>query len=94
MANPGDVDIVRGYALDGELDIEFRIVNDAGERFCGGCGAELSAEKGGAATASAIVARASSLEARFGAKPPSSPTEVARPRPCRIFFRVWKISAP
>jgi hypothetical protein len=37
---------------------------------------------------------ASSWLATFGAKPPSSPTEVARPFECRIFFRVWNTSAP
>ena len=32
--------------------------------------------------------------ARLGAKPPSSPTAVARPFWCRPFLSVWKISAP
>jgi hypothetical protein len=38
--------------------------------------------------------KACSWLAKLGAKPPSSPTEVARPSLCRIFFRVWKVSAP
>ena len=37
---------------------------------------------------------ASGALARLGAKPPSSPTAVARPRSCSPFFSVWKISAP
>ena len=36
---------------------------------------------------------ASSSFFRFGAKPPSSPTEVARPMPPRTFFRLWNTSA-
>ncbi len=37
---------------------------------------------------------ASSLRPRFGAKPPSSPTAVARPRSCSSPFSAWKTSAP
>ena len=37
---------------------------------------------------------ASRVLARLGAKPPSSPTAVARPLSCRAFFSVWKISEP
>ena len=37
---------------------------------------------------------ASSLLARFGAKPPSSPTEVVSPGPTSTFLRVWNTSTP
>ena len=39
--------------------------------------------------ASRIASIAASLEARSGAKPPSSPTAVARPRSCRTAFSAW-----
>ncbi|CRH59423.1 Uncharacterised protein [Chlamydia trachomatis] len=38
--------------------------------------------------------RASALEARLGANPPSSPTPVASCRFCKIFFKALKTSAP
>ena len=41
-----------------------------------------------------IVSTASSVPSNLGAKPPSSPTAVSRPRSLRIFLSVWKISAP
>ena len=44
-------------------------------------------------TASSIVSMASSSDFRAGAKPPSSPTEVARPLDFRIAARAWKTSA-
>ena len=37
---------------------------------------------------------ASGAEARFGANPPSSPTEVFNPLSASPFFSVWKISDP
>ncbi len=37
---------------------------------------------------------ASSLEARSGAKPPSSPTAVDRPRSPITFFSTWYVSVP
>ena len=37
---------------------------------------------------------ASSLDLRFGAKPPSSPTLVLRPRFLRTDLSAWKTSAP
>ena len=37
---------------------------------------------------------ASSLLARSGAKPPSSPTAVDRPRSCRTAFSAWYVSTP
>jgi hypothetical protein len=37
---------------------------------------------------------AASFESRSGAKPPSSPTAVPRPRSWSVFLRLWKISAP
>ena len=37
---------------------------------------------------------ASSLEPRLGAKPPSSPTAVDRPRALSTPARLWKTSAP
>ena len=40
------------------------------------------------------VSSASSFESRSGAKPPSSPTAVPRPRSCSVFFSAWKTSAP
>ena len=40
------------------------------------------------------ICRASSLEPRSGAKPPSSPPPVPRPRSCSVFFSAWKTSAP
>src|SRR3954463_5017579 len=40
------------------------------------------------------ICRASSFEPRSGAKPPSSPTAVASPRPDSVFFSAWKTSAP
>jgi len=42
--------------------------------------------------ASTITCKASSLLHRFGAKPHSSPTEVARPFAFKIAFKLWKIS--
>ena len=44
--------------------------------------------------ASRTAAIASSLDGRSGAKPPSSPTPVARPRSCSSSFSRWKVSAP
>src|SRR5258707_1383227 len=44
--------------------------------------------------ASRIVSSASSLDRRSGAKPPSSPTDVARPFFLRRPFRVWNTSTP
>jgi hypothetical protein len=38
--------------------------------------------------------RASRLDFRSGAKPPSSPTFVSSPRPWSTFFRAWKVSTP
>ena len=46
-----------------------------------------------ALTASRMVSMVSSSLDRFGAKPPSSPTEVARPFAFRIFARLWNTSA-
>ena len=43
---------------------------------------------------STSASSAASFESRSGAKPPSSPTAVARPRSCSVFFRAWKASAP
>ena len=40
------------------------------------------------------ICSASSLEPRFGAKPPSSPTPPPRPRSCSVFLSAWKTSAP
>ena len=40
------------------------------------------------------ICSASSLEARSGAKPPSSPTAVASPRSPSVFLSAWKTSAP
>ena len=37
---------------------------------------------------------AASLDSRSGAKPPSSPTAVFRPRFFSVDFSAWKISAP
>ena len=37
---------------------------------------------------------AASLDSRFGAKPPSSPTPPPSPRSCRCCLRWWKTSAP
>src|ERR671916_851076 len=37
---------------------------------------------------------ACSFESRSGAKPPSSPTEVAWPSSCRVFLSAWKTSVP
>ena len=37
---------------------------------------------------------ASSLDGRFGAKPPSSPSAVERPRSCSRSFKAWYVSAP
>ena len=37
---------------------------------------------------------ASSFDARLGAKPPSSPTAVERPRSWRTRFSVWYVSTP
>src|SRR3546814_13352406 len=45
-------------------------------------------------TDAAMKSSAARVEARFGAKPPSSPTAVARPFADRPFFSVWKISLP
>ena len=44
--------------------------------------------------ASITTSSASWFDLRFGAKPPSSPTPVARPRFLRMPRRAWKISAP
>ena len=44
--------------------------------------------------ASMIVSTASSVPLNFGAKPPSSPTAVSKPRSLRIALSWWKISAP
>ena len=44
--------------------------------------------------AATIAWMASSLEPRFGAKPPSSPTAVDRPRPLSTPARAWNTSAP
>ena len=44
--------------------------------------------------ASITTSSASWFDLRFGAKPPSSPTPVARPRFFRMPRRAWKISAP
>src|SRR5205807_1781555 len=41
-----------------------------------------------------MMASASSAEAMFGAKPPSSPTAVFRPLSCKTLFKLWKTSAP
>ena len=37
---------------------------------------------------------AASLDSRSGAKPPSSPTAVPRPRLPSVFLSAWKTSAP
>ena len=37
---------------------------------------------------------AASFESRSGAKPPSSPTAVARPRSCSVLLSAWKTSTP
>ena len=47
-----------------------------------------------ASAAARIVSRAASVPSTSGAKPPSSPTAVTRPRSCRSALRRWKISAP
>ena len=44
--------------------------------------------------ASRITVIASSLERRFGAKPPSSPTAVFKPFLFKTDFKEWKIYAP
>ena len=44
--------------------------------------------------ASRIVSIARSVDSRSGAKPPSSPTPVARPSSWRTAFSAWKTSAP
>ena len=44
--------------------------------------------------ASTITFKASSLEERLGAKPPSSPTEVTIPLALRTDLRLWNTSAP
>src|SRR5207244_3969778 len=44
--------------------------------------------------ASRIASIAASLESRFGAKPPSSPTPVSSPRSCSTFLSEWWTSAP
>ena len=41
-----------------------------------------------------MMSSACRLFSRFGAKPPSSPTPVPRPRVCRTRLRVWYTSAP
>ena len=41
-----------------------------------------------------IVSTASSVPSNLGAKPPSSPTAVSKPRSLKIDLRLWKISAP
>ena len=40
------------------------------------------------------IRRASSLEPRSGAKPPSSPTAVPRPRSCSVRLSAWNTSVP
>ena len=40
------------------------------------------------------ICSASSLEPRSGAKPPSSPTAVPRPRSCSVPLSAWNTSAP
>src|ERR671915_2151841 len=40
------------------------------------------------------ASRAASFESRSGAKPPSSPTAVERPRSCSVRLSAWKTSAP
>ena len=44
--------------------------------------------------ASRITPSAASFDGRSGAKPPSSPTAVDRPRSRRICFSRWNTSAP
>ena len=41
-----------------------------------------------------ITSKPSSFEPRFGANPPSSPTEVANPRAFKIEANAWNTSAP
>ena len=41
-----------------------------------------------------IKSRASTLLPRFGAKPPSSPTDVLSFRSLSTFFRLWNTSTP
>ena len=40
------------------------------------------------------ISRAASFDSRSGAKPPSSPTAVLRPRSCNSFLSAWKTSSP
>ncbi len=40
------------------------------------------------------ISSAASFDSRSGAKPPSSPTVVARPRSDSVLFSAWKTSAP
>src|SRR5699024_11166723 len=54
----------------------------------------LPGSKPTALIASKIVSTASSVPSNLGAKPPSSPTAVSKPRFLRIDFKLWKISAP
>ena len=44
--------------------------------------------------ASIIVCRASSLEFKLGANPPSSPTAVLYPFDFKTDFKLWKTSVP
>ena len=44
--------------------------------------------------AAKIVSTASSVPSNVGAKPPSSPTAVTKPRSCKIAFNAWNTSAP
>ena len=43
---------------------------------------------------STSASSAASFESRSGAKPPSSPTAVDRPRSCRVRLSAWKTSTP
>ena len=47
-----------------------------------------------ASIASMIVSTPSSVPSNLGAKPPSSPTAVTKPRAFKIFFKAWNTSAP
>ena len=43
---------------------------------------------------STSIPSAASFDSRSGAKPPSSPTAVARPRSLSVRFSAWKTSVP
>lgn len=45
-------------------------------------------------TAATINSQASSIDFRFGANPPSSPTAVEYPALCRRSWSAWNVSAP